>query len=99
MSVALPARAVLLPVFDDQDSRQLADLGDGAGDRSLRNVRHADGGIFAVIYEQNLVENDLVALIVGIRKLLNGDDISLCDRILLAAGGDDCEFHSGTYYT
>lgn len=98
VAVALVAGAVLLAIFDDEDRRSAADLGDRAGDLSLGDIGGADRGILAVIHEQDLVEDDLVALFVLARELLDGDDVPFRDRILLAACGDDCEFHRGILY-
>ena len=94
MAIPFPTGAVLLFVVDDQDLGGAANLGDLAGDLGFRDIRGADRGILAVIHEQNLVENDRVALFVGARELLDGDGVPFRDRILLASCGDDCEFHS-----
>jgi len=98
MPVPLPARAALLLVFDHQDGGVAADLLDGALDRGLGDIGRADSGVFTVIDEQDLVEDDLVSLLVflalGGRKLLDRDRVPFRDRVLLAAGLDDCEFHS-----
>lgn len=55
-----------------------------------------DGRVRAIVDEENLIENDFVALLQVTRKLLNRNSIALRDDILLATGLDYGHFHSAT---
>lgn len=62
-------------VVSDYDLGGAADLGDGALDGGFGNIRGADSGVFAVIYEENLVKDDFVAFFVVAGELLNANNV------------------------
>src|SRR5208283_2074370 len=90
----LPVTALALgilaaPLLERDHLRPAGLLDDLAGDACARHVRGADGVGRAVEQRQNLVENHLRAGFAG--QGHDGDLFFGGDRVLLAAGLDDCE--------
>jgi hypothetical protein len=89
-------------IFDDVDFCRAADFRNRRINLCAFDERSTDSCVRAVINEQNLIEDDGIALFVVAGKFLDLHFFSNRDLILLAAGLYYCKFarfHSGNHYT
>lgn len=100
MAVTAQVAGFLL-VFHYQDLPASANFRDFRAHFCALDVRGADGRVFSVVHQQNLVKGNLVPFFVFLARLrggapyfFNGNKVTFRDLVLLSACLNNREFHN-----
>ena len=76
MTIAGPTGTRFLFILHHKNLGRTADLGDSTLHCGFRNIWGANSCIGAIVYEQNLVKNNLIAFLGCIGEFLNSNNIT-----------------------